>query len=111
MNLFLPLALIKSPGYLTEQYHVFSDEIIFEFITWNYLIGNKVEIRDPRTESFGPEPDGTGLVVRRYVVEIKEWSIMTLELIARHGSLDGYFDISRNNFDIDKSLTFLVICY
>ena len=52
MNLFLPLALIKSPGYLTEQYHVFSDEIIFEFITWNYLIGNKVEIRDLRTKSF-----------------------------------------------------------
>ena len=50
-------------------------------------------------------------MVRRYVVEIKKWSNMTLELIARHGSLDGYFDISRNNFDIDKSLTFLVICY
>ena len=33
------------------------------------------------------------------------------KLIARHGSLDGYFDISRINFDIDKSLTFLVICY
>ena len=94
MNLFLPLALIKSPGYLTEQYHVFSDEIIFEFI-----IGNKVEIRDPRTK------------IRRYVVEIKKWSKMTQKLIARHGSLDGYFDIARNNFDIDKSLTFLVICY
>ena len=62
MNLFLPLALIKSPGYLTEQYHVFSDEIIFEFI-----IGNKVETRDPRTKIFGPEPDDTGLVIRRYM--------------------------------------------
>ena len=43
-----------------------------------------------------------------------KWSKMTQidrKLIARHGSLDGYFDISRNNFDIDKSLTFLVICY
>jgi len=45
MNLFLPLALIKSPGYLTEQYYVFSDEIIIKFIT-----ENKVDIRDPRPE-------------------------------------------------------------
>ena len=46
MNLFLPLALIKSLGYLTEQYHVFSDEILIQFIT-----ENQVDISDPRAKS------------------------------------------------------------
>ena len=45
MNLFLPLAIIKSPGHLTEEYRVFSDVIISELI-----IENMVKIRDPTTE-------------------------------------------------------------
>ena len=66
MNLFLPLALIKSPGYLTEQYHVFSDEIIIKFIT-----ENKVDIRDRRPEimRMGPDWLSVDLWLRSLVVE------------------------------------------